>query len=331
MKTAREGKPLSGRSANMDLLALTYFVTAGLAGNAKFVEALLQDAHSEQPPLLKKLWPQFSRHSVLEQFRATSILSYLEQAILRPGDIAECGVFEGGTSLFMAAVLREFGARKKLYMFDSFSGLPEPDRSHDTGYRAGSMRSNIESVNDLIRIHDLSDYCVVKEGWFAETFPQLSSVHEFCLVHVDCDLYSSTQECINTFYPPLQPGSPMIFDDYCDGSGGVQEAVNSFVEKSGEVVFIGPPPQVAILKGEKSQRDHAGCFTMEGIDGVVFSTENLVKQKVFRQFLVEVRSFLSRVSEDIQRVVDIADGNIDTRPDLTSPLFHTIARGVVSR
>lgn len=331
MGKATECQATSGRSPNMDLLAVIYFVTAGLVSNATFVESLLQDAYSEQPPLLKTLWPQFSRHSVLDQFRAASILRYLEQAILRPGDIAECGVFQGGTSLFMAAVLREFGLRKKLYMFDSFSGLPEPDRGHDARYLAGSMRTNTELVSDLIRTHDLSNYCVVKKGWFAETLPRLSSAHEFCLVHVDCDLYSSTQECIRAFYPRLQPGCPMIFDDYCDGSGGVQEAVNSFVAKSGEVVFIGPPPQVAILKGETSQSDHAGCFTMEGVDGLVLSIENLEKERVFRQFLVEVRSFLSRLSGDIQRFVDIADGTTQARPDLASPLFRTIVRGFLSR
>lgn len=43
------------------------------------------------------------------------------------GSVAEFGVFQGGTTVFMAKVLRKFGSDSKIYGFDTFAGFPPPE------------------------------------------------------------------------------------------------------------------------------------------------------------------------------------------------------------
>src|SRR5438477_11345460 len=45
-----------------------------------------------------------------------------------PGDFVECGVWRGGASFLMAEMLRRAAARdRRVWMFDSFEGLPHPE------------------------------------------------------------------------------------------------------------------------------------------------------------------------------------------------------------
>ena len=43
-----------------------------------------------------------------------------------PGDIAECGAYNGGTAFFMALAAERSGRSRSVHLFDSFEGLPEP-------------------------------------------------------------------------------------------------------------------------------------------------------------------------------------------------------------
>src|SRR6266436_5524073 len=59
-------------------------------------------------------------------------LAHQVQAVLTsnlPGDRVECGVWRGGASFLMAALLKEAGvSNRKVWLFDSFEGLPAPDQ-----------------------------------------------------------------------------------------------------------------------------------------------------------------------------------------------------------
>jgi hypothetical protein len=43
-----------------------------------------------------------------------------------PGDMAECGAYNGGTAYFMALAAERSGRSCSMRLFDSFEGLPEP-------------------------------------------------------------------------------------------------------------------------------------------------------------------------------------------------------------
>jgi hypothetical protein len=60
------------------------------------------------------------------------------------GDFAESGVYRGGSALLLGQTLHD--TQKKLYLFDSFQGLPTPDSNHDPFFRQGEYAAPLGSV-----------------------------------------------------------------------------------------------------------------------------------------------------------------------------------------
>lgn len=116
-----------------------------------------------------------------------------------PGGVAlEFGV---GTGTSMRQILAEGGA----YGFDSFKGLPEDWRP---GFSAGAFACEPP--------HDLLHRLVI--GLFEDTLPEffrapMPSI-PISLVHIDCDLYSSTRTVLKHVMPHVQPGCYIVFDEW---------------------------------------------------------------------------------------------------------------------
>jgi O-methyltransferase len=43
-----------------------------------------------------------------------------------PGDIVECGVWRGGSMMAAALTLNRLGAKRSLWLYDTFRGMPPP-------------------------------------------------------------------------------------------------------------------------------------------------------------------------------------------------------------
>ncbi len=77
-------------------------------------------------PMLEKVRPftMVPEESLLD-------LAHQVHAVLAydiPGDFVECGIWRGGSSFLMADLLRWTGVRgRKVWLFDSFEGLPAPE------------------------------------------------------------------------------------------------------------------------------------------------------------------------------------------------------------
>ena len=58
-------------------------------------------------------------------------------------------------------------------------------------------------------------------GWFNETLPGFVEKHPepVALLHVDCDLYSSTVTILNNLKNNIVPGTVIIFDEYINYPG----------------------------------------------------------------------------------------------------------------
>ena len=77
------------------------------------------------------------------------------------------------------------------------------------------------------------------ESWMQSAL----SPHRDPLLHVDCDLYSSTVTIFEAFGPRLQPGAIVLFDEYYNFPRWQQhefKAFREYVAKSGvEYEYIG--------------------------------------------------------------------------------------------
>ncbi len=139
-----------------------------------------------------------------------------------PGDLVECGVWRGGASILMRAVLSAYGDDKRtVWLCDSFEGVPPPDTAHyeaDKGIRlhraAGvlavpeaQVRANFE------RYGLLDDQVRFIAGWFKDTL-QDAPIDRIAVLRLDGDLYESTIQALDALYPRLSSGGFCIIDDY---------------------------------------------------------------------------------------------------------------------
>lgn len=138
-----------------------------------------------------------------------------------PGDLIETGVWRGGTTIFMRALLAAFGeANRRVWVADSFQGLPLPD---DTNYPADAgqdlsiypeLAIHVEDVKANFEKYELLDDQVrFLVGWFKDTLPT-APVDKLAVIRLDGDLYQSTMDALASLYPKLSISGFVIVDDY---------------------------------------------------------------------------------------------------------------------
>jgi hypothetical protein len=141
-----------------------------------------------------------------------------------PGDLAEFGVYKGGTAAQMLSA-----SRKRLHLFDSFEGLPHSENEFEQGEWRGSLD---EVMRNLARWNDRIDY---HSGWFPQSAKGLESLR-FSFVHLDVDLYKSTLDALEWFWPRISPGGAVLSHDYLE-SPGVTQAFEEFFARRPEAVL----------------------------------------------------------------------------------------------
>ena len=139
------------------------------------------------------------------------------------GDMAEVGVYQGGSAKLIAEVKNE----KELYLFDTFEGLPkvsEKDTHFGTSYWKTGEFSNtsLENVENYLSNYK-NIYCY--KGKFPETSEPIKT-KKFSFVHLDVDLFQSTIDCLEFFYPRMINGGIILTHDY--HTDGVKQAFNEF-------------------------------------------------------------------------------------------------------
>ena len=176
------------------------------------------------------------------------------------GDIAEFGTASGFSGLTIAhamtiyrnmysGYLQQHGVGPKLlHLFDSFQGLPRPDSPVDLqspNVTSGRWREGTFAVLDKEELMALCasaydrDKIRVVAGWYAETVGGISADTKFAMVHLDCDLYSSTVEVLDHLCKRhhLADGCKLFFDVWnCNRSSprfGQRRAWREVVERYG--------------------------------------------------------------------------------------------------
>lgn len=156
--------------------------------------------------------------------RLTSLQRCVETVLTEdvPGDLVECGVWRGGASILMRAVLSAYGDEKRsVWLCDSFEGVPPPDTAHyeaDKGINlhraAGVLAVSEAQVRANFEHYGLLDGRVrFVPGWFKDTL-QDAPIDRISVLRLDGDLYESTIQALDALYPRLSSGGYCIIDDY---------------------------------------------------------------------------------------------------------------------
>ncbi|MBY8982721.1 MAG: class I SAM-dependent methyltransferase [Candidatus Lokiarchaeota archaeon] len=139
------------------------------------------------------------------------------------GHFAELGVFQGNTS----KIIHQLAPETRLYLFDTFEGFPveflenKGDSNRFKNTQLEWVKKNIGNLNNVI----------IRKGIFPETTEGLES-ETFAFVYLDADLYKSTLEGLNFFYPRISKGGYLLIHDYHnpqESNAGVMRAVNEFM------------------------------------------------------------------------------------------------------
>jgi O-methyltransferase len=151
-----------------------------------------------------------------------------------PGDLIETGVWRGGATIFMRAVLKAYGDMERIvWVADSFQGLPKPDPERypaDAGDRFwtyNELRISLEQVKaNFAKYGLLDDQVHFLVGWFKDTLPK-APIERLAVLRLDGDMYESTLEALQNLYPKLSIGGYAIVDDY-GAVQGCKAAVEDF-------------------------------------------------------------------------------------------------------
>jgi len=175
--------------------------------------------------LLEKVRPftMVPRESLLD-------LAHLVSAVLTceiPGNFVECGVWRGGASFLMADLLRQAEVQdRKVWLFDSFEGLPSPEeidgaeailytRNTNSPWYFDNCSASLEDVQRSATELGLAHYTEMVKGWFDQTLPDYRErIGPIAILRIDCDWHSSVRCCLDNLYDQVVDGGFIIFDDY---------------------------------------------------------------------------------------------------------------------
>jgi hypothetical protein len=148
-----------------------------------------------------------------------------------PGDLVDCGVFNGGSTALMSA-----GApSRRAWAFDSFEGLPPPGpKDPDVpANAAGGCHGSPERVREAFERYASPERLEIVAGWFDETFPRAApGIETVAVLNVDCDWYDPVTLTLDTFYPRIAAGGFVVIDDYGHWEGS-RRATDEFRDRQG--------------------------------------------------------------------------------------------------
>lgn len=171
----------------------------------------------------------FNRYSSLE------LCAYEIKSKQVAGDVAELGVFQGT----FASKINELFPDRKLYLFDTFEGFDNKDKTQESENDIGiNIDFSSTSVNLVKGKMKYPDKCRFQIGYFPSTTSNLPQDINFAFVSIDADLYKPIYEGLCYFYPRLSKGGYIFIHDYNNlYFSSANEAVKKFCQEFQVGVF----------------------------------------------------------------------------------------------
>lgn len=165
-----------------------------------------------------------------------------------PGDLVECGVWKGGSSMLMAHMLvQRQDTDRRLYLYDTFAGMSQPTgRDKTIGCDTPAMK---EWMNKRKGTHNEWAFAPLDEvrrnmestgfpqgniryveGTVEETIPRIVP-DRIALLRLDTDWFESTHHELKHLFPLVSPGGVIVVDDYGHFSGA-KEAVDLYLREN---------------------------------------------------------------------------------------------------
>ena len=143
------------------------------------------------------------------------------------GDVVEIGSWQGRSSTFLARAVKESG-NGNFYAIDHFGGNVGKEELYAIN---GSLSSLKDSFNDNLSRFGLIDSVNLLDMVNTQACEKIKG-KKIRFLFIDGDhTKDGVKKDIELFFPQLEKGSIVVFDDYFEGFSGLIEAVDEILEK----------------------------------------------------------------------------------------------------
>jgi O-methyltransferase len=156
------------------------------------------------------------------------LINLVHRAKNVPGDIVEIGSYKCGSTIVLAAASELYSPEKKIFTFDTFTGLPavsefDSDIIGDFGdVNYEEIKTTTKSISSIHIIRGRHENTVL-------AFPHQPA----SIVFLDSDLYESHLISLQHFWPDISENGFLILHDYVTlNCPGVRKAFDEFFKGS---------------------------------------------------------------------------------------------------
>ena len=149
------------------------------------------------------------------------------------GDVVEFGCFVGESSKFLMKTLVELNSTKKLYVYDSFEGLPDLTKWEENGrWKPRTLNTTEDVLIDNFQTNGLPSPIIHKD-WFCDV-PEDKIPEKIAFAFLDGDFYNSIYDSLTKIYDRVVDGGYIFFHDFRrDDLPGVDAAIRDFLQERG--------------------------------------------------------------------------------------------------
>ena len=162
------------------------------------------------------------------------ILKIAESHLATAGDFVELGCYRGDTSVLLERLLEKNASKKRLWIYDSFEGLPkrapEDGSSAGTEFRKGELLVTKREVVLKFKKAGLR-LPIIKKNFFENLDENSDLPDHIAFAFLDGDLYTSIKTSLKLVAPKLDKNGIIIVHDYSNPQlQGVARAVDEWLK-----------------------------------------------------------------------------------------------------
>jgi O-methyltransferase len=203
---------------------------------------LMRPIKDRDARLRGEVWPA-NAETMVGLDRLVNVKECVVQAVVDgvPGDLVETGVWRGGTTIYLRAILEALGdTDRNVWVCDSFEGLPPPNTQRAPADSSSDLHEHDvlavgeQQVRDnFARYGLLDDRVRFVRGWFKDTMPALAAdIGPIAVLRFDGDMYEAATDVLTNLEPRVSPGGFVIIDDY-HHIPACRQAVDDYRERAG--------------------------------------------------------------------------------------------------
>ena len=211
--------------------------SAAFREDRRFVETMKRNAENSQERSLA--------------WRLHTLIWAGHLALQRPGDFVECGVWKGFSFAFLTDYLDFAATDRTLYLYDTFSGIPESMNSENRNNAVyeRAIADDPDAILEIVkqRFASVPNKRIVR-GTVPDSF-QEACPEQIALLHIDMNSAASEIAALEALFDKVALGGVILFDDYgWTGYAAQRHAENEFMASRGHRILELPTGQGLVIR-----------------------------------------------------------------------------------